>query len=122
MFPTPGRPGIRGKDLQDLYASVKVLIGDSCLAGGIGRYWSDRVPETTGRGGFLIHPQVVGLEIQHPDLATYPLGDFAALDKLIDRYLRNPDQRAESATINRTHTLEVHTYQQRMRRLFEEVL
>ena len=122
VFPTPGKPAIRGKALQDLYASVKVVVGDSCLAGGIGRYWSDRIPETTGRGGFLIHPQVVGLVDEHPALVTYPLGDFTALTGLIDAYLHDPEGRASLARINRDDTLSFHTYQHRMRRLLEEVM
>ena len=28
-----GNPAIRGRDLQDLYASIDVVLGDSCLAG-----------------------------------------------------------------------------------------
>lgn len=58
--------GVRGQLLADIYASVSVLVGDSCLAGGIDHYWSDRIPETLGRGGFLIHPEVEGLSEAFP--------------------------------------------------------
>ena len=58
VFPGTGRPQIRGRELASLYATTKVNIGDSCLVGEPERYWSDRIPETLGRGGFLIHPEV----------------------------------------------------------------
>lgn len=121
VFPGHGLPAIRGKDLQDLYASVKIVVGDSCLAGGIGRYWSDRIPETLGRGGFLIHPDVAGLEIEYPGLITYPLDDFEELGRLVDYYLREDFHRKEIARVARQWVLDGHTYQHRMRRLLEEV-
>lgn len=54
--------GVRGHLLNDVYASMRVVIGD-CIFAGTPRYWSDRLPETSGRGGFLIHPEVEGLEL-----------------------------------------------------------
>ena len=121
VYPGDNQPAIRGKQLQDLYASVKVVIGDSCLAGGIERYWSDRIPETCGRGAFIIHPEVKGLESEYPDLVTYPLGDFDELGLLIDFYLLEDETRRELAKVNRAHVLGGHTYQHRMVRLLEEV-
>ncbi len=121
FYPSEGRPAIRGKPLQDLYASVKIVIGDSCLAGGVTRYWSDRIPETLGRGGFLIHPQVDGLLDEHPDLITYPLGEFDVLGELIDYYLNDVETRQDLTVDGRRHVLNHHTYQHRMRRLIREV-
>lgn len=119
--------GIRGQDLADLYASVKVLIGDSCLAGNPTRYNSDRIPETLGRGGFLIHPRVEGVtdgtqyeEGRH--LACYELGDFAELGKRIDYYLENPEERAAIADKGRTLVRTVHTYEVRLRAILATVL
>lgn len=52
-----GADAIRGPDLSDLYASATVVLGDSlCFDLEESRYLSDRVPETTGRGGLLVHP------------------------------------------------------------------
>lgn len=118
--------GVRGRALADLYASVKVLVGDSCLAGdgemlpqgvrgGAGWYWSDRVAETTGRGGFLIHPSVAGLREQHPNLHLYTLGNFDDLGRMIDVALEHPDATRSYAEVNREHTLAHHTYEIRMR-------
>jgi hypothetical protein len=55
---------LRGHGLNDFYASCSVVVGD-CIFAGVPRYWSDRVPETVGRHGFLVHPKVEGLDIPH---------------------------------------------------------
>lgn len=121
VFPGQGRPAIRGRDLANLYATVKVLVGDSCLAGNPVRYWSDRVPETLGRGGFLIHPEVEGLADAFPHLLTYELGDFDTLSRLIDQALADPVARGANAEMNRAHVLAHHTYEHRLTRLLELV-
>lgn len=72
---------VRGKDLNTLYASAKVVVGDSCF-GGRPRYWSDRIAETTGRGGFILHPRVEGLD--HIGVPSY---EFKDLKGTIEYYL-----------------------------------
>lgn len=113
--------GMRGRDLADLYQSVKVLVGDSCLAGGATKYWSDRVPETLGRGGWLIHPYVHGLDLAYPMLPMYPLGDLGALGQMIDVALAHDDERREVAARGREHVLAHHTYEHRLARVLEIV-
>ena len=76
--------GYRGESLNDLYASIPIMVGDSCFAGA-DHYWSDRVPETLGRGGFLIHPATSGLTI--PGLVTFTPGNLDELKDRIDYYL-----------------------------------
>lgn len=117
VFPGRGRPQIRGRDLANLYATVKVVVGDSCLVGEPARYWSDRIPETMGRGGYLIHPHVEGLLDVHPKLDTYPLGDFDRLGVKIDLALSQPGYRTRNAAANREQILAGHTYETRMKRL-----
>jgi hypothetical protein len=127
--------GIRGQDLADLYASVKVLIGDSCLAGNPSNYWSDRVPETLGRGGFLIHPRVEGLMegvlnkgpgqfIEGKHLFGYDLGDFDNLQSNINYYLLDDkqDERRAIAEAGRQHVLATATYEHRLERVLSTVL
>ena len=86
FFPEPGQHAVRGQDLQDLCASVDVVIGDSCFAGtGLPNYWSDRIPETLGRGGLLVHPYVPGLEdhfnlIRFDDPSTFAGGNLVVWD------------------------------------------
>ncbi len=115
----PGR-AVRGAALRSLYASVAVVVGDSCLVGSSGRYFSDRIPETLGRGGFLIHPQVEGLEEHWQSgvhLQTWPIGDWGELRQLVDSYLADSDGRRGIAHAGRLHTVEHHTYTVRMRQL-----
>lgn len=86
---------VRGHDLNRIYASSKVVVGDTlCLNFDYPDYWSDRVYETLGRGGFLIHPCIKGMErtFKHErDLVFYEYGDFDALQYQIDKYLDDPD-------------------------------
>ena len=126
FFPEPGEPGIRGGDLRDLIASVKVWVGDSCLApradgGPMHSYVSDRVPEVTGRGGFLLHPQVDGVFPEQWKLLTWPMGDWDKLRDLIDRYVADDHARRAVAAANRSETLRRHTYSVRMKQVIEAV-
>lgn len=68
---------VRGHDLNTLYASAKIAVGDSCF-GGRPNYVSDRYYETRGRGGFLIHPLVEGVD----DKGVYPYNGELAQNNL----------------------------------------
>ena len=118
FYPKVGQPAVRGKPLQDLYRSVKVVIGDSCFTGtGLKNYWSDRIPETLGRGGLLLHPSVPGLEkyfTDGMDLLNWDAGDFDALGALIEGALTNETLREEIRHQGRRTVLEGHTYEHRM--------
>lgn len=122
FWPKPGHHAVRGQDLRDLYASVKVLVGDSCFSGDPRgkKYWSDRIPECVGRGGLLVHPEVEGLE-EHfkagEHLLTWPAGDWSALNNTIDAALGDDDMRRDVSAAGRRHVLETATYTVRMRRL-----
>jgi len=76
-------------------------------------YWSDRIPEVTGRGGFLLHPFVDGLGDEH-QIPTWPMGDWDRLYELIDRYTTDDDARQTIATATHSETLRRHTYTVRM--------
>ena len=102
----------REERLNDLYASVKVCVGDSCFAG-TPNYWSDRIPETLGRGGFLIHPAIPGLN--YPGLATYIPGNLDDLKSKIDFYLEHPEMRREMSNQALFWTKIHHTYTNRVR-------
>lgn len=122
FWPRPGQPAIRGTDLRNLYASVDVVIGDSCLAGGATHYWSDRIPETLGRGGFLIHPNVVGLEdhfMPEVHLRTWEIGNWGELKSKIDHSLATPEIRAEVQEAAREWVRERHTYDVRVNQIRE---
>lgn len=118
-----GNPTVRGDDLNRLYATVPIIVGDSCFAGPDERYWSDRVPETWGRGGFLLHPYCAALDgemgLAMPSWS--PPGNFPALDAQIERWLSRPDERDErrrkiARAVRSRSTLRV-----RIARLVEEI-
>lgn len=81
---------VTGLDLNRVLANVPVWVGDSCLTAPTNAYWSDRIPETWGRGGFLIHPQVDALDawygMPHPG-QEWETGDFGALRDEIETWL-----------------------------------
>ena len=88
---------VRGEPLNRLYASAKVVVGDSLVPNFTHEYyWSDRVYETVGRGGFLIMPWIRGLEdelVAGHHMAYYRFGDFSGLRGLIDKFVLNDDAR-----------------------------
>lgn len=134
VFRNPGgdEPKIeRGEAMNDFYASAKVTVGDSlCPAREGTRYWSDRVYEATGRGGFLVMPRIHALgsdpnpgagdaEFYRPALPQYPWGDFAALEGTISRYLDNTDERRRIQDGCAEQTRKMHTYVHRMQTLLQ---
>lgn len=98
--------GVRERALNDLYASVKVLVGDHCFAGEP-RYWSDRCPESCGRGGFLLYPETEGLCIP---VATYKPQDVDDLCDKIDWYLAHEQEREQIRSLCQQHVREHDTY------------
>jgi Glycosyl transferases group 1 len=126
FWPRPAEHAVRGQDLRDLYASVKVLVGDSCFSGDPrGAYYSsDRIPETIGRGGLLVHPETKGvtdgtLYTAGEHLFTWPAWSWDALRYYIDSLLVDADLRAYVAAHGREHVLTHHTYERRMVQLLD---
>lgn len=123
FWPEPGAPAVRGADLRALYASTLVNVGDSCLvpaADGspMTRYCSDRIPETLGRGGFLVHPRVEGVTdvpwTSGIDLYAWNLGDWDDFAAVMELVMNDHDLRRVVAEHGRARTLEYHTYEVRM--------
>lgn len=108
---------VRGHSLNQLYASSKVVVGDSlCLDFNYANYWSDRVYETLGRGGFLIHPRVKGMDehfIDGEHLAFYDYGNFDELKYWIDGYLDEECERDAIRLAGHQHVRDHHTYRHR---------
>lgn len=120
-FRNPGgrHPKVDRGNMADFYASATVTVGDSlCLSRERSFYWSDRPFEATGRGGYLIMPQIDALSDDFDGfLPMYPWGDWEKLESEIDIGLMNESQntavREKCMTITHRH----HTYQHRMREL-----
>lgn len=116
---------VRGAALNQLYGDTKVVVGDSlCLNFDYPHYWSDRVYETLGRGGFMIHPYIKGMEEDFEDgkhLVFYKFGDFDDLKAKIDYYLEHDDEREAIRLAGHEHVKANHTYRQRWSAIIEEV-
>lgn len=121
----PRGSAIRGRPLNDLYASVKVVVGDSCNPGfALRRYVSDRLFEAPGRGAFLIFPRIEGVQEWLSDrehVVLYDYGDFDQLRSLIDYYVGRGVERERIRRAGQAHVREHHTYTHRMRNMLAQV-
>lgn len=122
-FNTYGNDGIRvvrGHELNVLYATAKIVIGDSCF-GGRPNYSSDRLTEVIGRGGFIITPDVETLGIK--DVVTYKYPDFSDLKDKIDYWLlpENQMRRLYIRDIIHEDVRRHHTYTDRAREILKIV-
>jgi glycosyltransferase involved in cell wall biosynthesis len=109
--------GVRGHALNDVYASAKICVGD-CIFAGIPNYWSDRVPETTGRGGFLLHPDVQGLDLP---VAVYKPQDLDDLAAKIEFWLPLEKERRNTVKMCMRHVARKDTWTIRMREILKTV-
>lgn len=117
----------RGSVLNQVYADARVVVCDSlCPSFDYPDYWSDRVYETMGRGGFAVHPKVKGMPksfIDGQHLVYYDYGDFGQLKHIIDHFLL-PDSQEQRERIRLAgHQLvkSSHTYRQRWETILETV-
>lgn len=121
----PRQRPVRGRDLNDLYASATVVVGDSLCPPGHSHYWSDRLTETIGRGGFLLMPWIDGIEdqgfVDGQHLRFYRYGDFDGLRQLIDYYLAHPDEARAIANQGQAFVAEHHTYRHRMVAMLDQL-
>lgn len=117
-----GRSGpneIRGRDLNDLYASVKIVVGDTCYSP---NYWSNRIYEVLGRGGFLIFPDIPGLEKEfeyEKHLVTYKSGDYQDLKVKIDYYLYHKNKKEKIRLAGFEYCKKNHSFKNRCLKLLE---
>lgn len=113
--------GYREKMLNDLYASIDVVVGDHCFSTNPElQYWSDRLPETTGRGGFMVYPRVKGLDgFIANGLVTYEPGNVDDLYAKIDEWRGKPDERLERTQSLMKYVQREHTYTVRLNQILE---
>lgn len=120
----PRGPAVRGDDLNDLYASTKVVVGDSCLADRSVRYFSDRAFETVGRGGFLVMPRVEGLAellVDGEHCRYFTPGDHDEMLGLVDHYLGHDEERERIRRAGQAHVRDHHTYAHRVAAILEQI-
>ena len=127
-FKLYGRDGIktvRGQELNDLYASTKVVVGDTlCPEFKYPDYWSDRIYETLGRGGFLIHPYIPGLEREFEDkkhVVFYQYKNWEQLEELINYYLENDKEREAIRKAGHELVKKKYTYKNRWQHILKEL-
>lgn len=125
VIPGVGGSQVRGEALNRLYGRTKVVVGDTLCPGfDYPGYWSDRVYETLGRGGMLIHPRIKGLEQQFSDgntLVYYDYNDWSTLFDLVDHYLRFPVDRESIRDKGHAEVHRAHTYLHRWQSILETI-
>lgn len=110
---------IRHLELNKLVSRLKIVVGDSVYSP---NYWSNRVYEIIGRGGFLIMPRIPGLEhefIPYQHYIPYDWGDWAGLKKKIDYFLVHDSEREAIRKAGFEHCKANHTYKHRCEKMLE---
>lgn len=120
-----GKGTIRGYELNALYSSAKVVVGDTlCKDFNYPDYFSDRLFETTGRGGFLIFPNIKGLDALFEidkEMVTYEFGNMAGLKQKVNYYLSHDEERETIRLTGHNRAKRDHTYTQRLSYLLNTV-
>lgn len=116
---------VRGQNLNNLYASTKVVVGDTlCPDFSYPDYWSDRIYETIGRGGFLIHPYIKGLEKEFEDkkhVVFYQYNNLKQLKELVDYYLEHEEEREQIRKAGHELVKNKYTYKNRWEAILKEL-
>ena len=108
---------IRGTELNELFAKTKIVIGDSVP---YPNYWSNRIYETLGRGGFLLHPRVKGLDEEFTPFKHYvPYRKNKDLKEVIDYYLTHDEERERIQKAGFEQSKK-YTYEIRVKQLLNE--
>lgn len=122
IYPNEESGAVMDDRLNQLMSSAKILIADTlCMNFTHKNYWSNRIPEETGRGGFVIAPKINGLEKFYKDkkhLVNYEYGNFVQLKDLIDYYLTHDKERYKIKLAGHLHTKKHHTFTQRIEQMF----
>jgi hypothetical protein len=116
---------VRGDELNKIYAQSKVAVGDSLnINFNYPYYTSDRLFESTGRGGFTIYPRITGLEEYFEDgndIVFYEHGNLEDLKNKIDHYLIANLEREQIRVNGHERTKKDHTYIHRWEAIMSEL-
>jgi len=101
---------VSGAQLAAIIQSASCVVGDTCHAGMVHGYWSDRVPITLGMGGVLVHPEIPGMNHHFTDehLVTVPPQDMEAMISTVQSLLGTDHQGMRA--VARERVREDHTY------------
>ncbi len=116
-----GRSEVRGEKLNDIVTSAKIVVGDSVPSD---NYWSNRIYEMLGRGAFLIHPKVEGLDKEftyYKHFVPFDYGHFAQLKMIIDYYLVHDKEREAIRSAGHWYCKNNYTYTKRAEQLINIV-
>lgn len=108
-----------GRELAAVFARAKVVIAPDGPV--TDRYWSNRVYNTLGLGGFLLHPACEGLSTQYAPGELIRYADREHLNELIDFYLHRPADRDARRKWGYEATVTRHLYRHRCEELVREV-
>lgn len=120
-----GLPTLRGHELNVMYASAKIAVGDTlCKGFDYPFYLSDRAFEQPGRGAFTIFPYIRGIEFMYElgkEIVTYKFADFGQLKALIDYYISEHGkyEREQIRLAGHIRAKNTHTYTHRLSQLLE---
>ena len=112
---------VRGDALNALYASVGVVVGDSLPSP---LYWSNRLYETLGRGGFLIFTDIEGLNEEYEPykhFIPFKFYGFQSLGEKIEHFLKHPEEREKISNAAMEHTKKHHTLLNRCQQFLDIV-
>jgi hypothetical protein len=116
---------IRGHELNAIYAKSKIAIGDTLnLNFNYPYYSSDRLFESTGRGGFTIYPRIEGITDWFKDgkeIVYYEHGNLEDLKTKIDYYLKHDEERESIRLAGHKRAKEEHTYIERWKTILGEL-
>ena len=116
---------VRGNDLNRIYAKSRIAVGDSLnIDFNYPYYTSDRLFESTGRGGFTIYPRIKGLEeyfIDGEEIVFYEHGNLEDLKSKIDQYLDDNSTRELIRLNGHERTKQEHTYIHRWATIMKEL-
>jgi hypothetical protein len=125
LYGNDGVRVVRGLELNQLYGSTKVVIGDTLSPDfDYPDQFSDRLFEVAGRGGFQIFPYIKGLEDHFEidkEIVTYDFGNFDQLKEKIDYYIEHDDEREAIRLAGHQRAKKDHTYVERWRAIIKEV-
>jgi len=110
---------VREERLSTLISKTKIVLGDSVYYPG---YWSNRIYESIGRGGFVIHPYVPGIEEdfkENEECVFYNRWDFSDLKNKIDYYLKHKDERSIISKKGLERVKKDHTLLNRCKQILE---